>query len=130
MKELKNGADFADMVQKYSDDPLAKDKGGDWKEIPIDAMGPDLRGAVDSFDEGTVRRPVKTPLGFHIFKVVKRQGLTDDEIEQLREFLRQKRLQEKLSEYSKKLKEKAYIEYKDWPETKGKNSNEQGAKGS
>ena len=130
LEELKNGAVFVDMVQKYSDDPLTKDTAGDWKEIPIDAMGPDLRGAFDSFDEGTVSRPVKTPLGFHIFKVVKRQGLTDGEVEQLREFLRQKRLQEKLSEYSKKLKEKAYIEYKDWPETKDKDSNEQGAKGS
>ena len=109
-EELKNGADFVGLVKQYSDDPLAKDKDGDWNEVSIDAMSPGLRGAFDSLDEGQISRPVKTPFGFHIFKVVKRQALTDDEMEQLRELLRQKRLQEKLSEYSKKLRENAYIQ--------------------
>jgi len=109
-EEIRNGADFIDLVKKYSDDPLAEDKGGDWKEIYIDEMSPNLRGAFDSFDEGEVSRPVKTPLGFHIFKVVERKDLADDEIEQFREFLRQKKLQEKLSEYAKRLKKKAYIQ--------------------
>ena len=110
LEELRNGADFVDLAREHSDDPLAKDKDGDWKEIPINAMAVELSGAFDSFDEGEVSEPVKTPLGFHIFKIVKRQDLTDDEMEQLRELLRQKLLQEKLSEYSKKLREKAYIQ--------------------
>jgi peptidyl-prolyl cis-trans isomerase SurA len=109
-EQLKNGADFVDLVKQYSDDPLAKDKDGDWNEVFIDAMSPGFRGAFDSFDEGEISRPVKTPFGFHIFKVVKRQDLSDDEMEQLRELLRQKQLQEKLSEYSKKLRENAYIQ--------------------
>ena len=124
LEELKSGADFVDLVKKYSDDPLAKDKDGDWGEVSIDAMSPSLRGAFDSFDEGEISRPVKTPFGSHIFKVVKRRDLTDDEMEQLRGLLRQKRLQEKLSEYSKKLREKAYIEYKNWQKIKDKDSNE------
>jgi peptidyl-prolyl cis-trans isomerase SurA len=110
LEELTNGADFVSLVRKYSDDPLSKDKDGDWKAISMDAMSPGLRGAFDSFDEGEISRPFKTPFGFHIFKVTERQDLTDDEMEQLRELLRQKRLQEKLSEYSKKLREKAYIQ--------------------
>jgi parvulin-like peptidyl-prolyl isomerase len=110
LEELKSGADFVDSVRKYSDDIQTKDKGGDWEEVSIDAMGPDLRGAFDSFDKGEVSRPVKTPHGLHIFKVVERQDLTDDEMKQLREILRQERLQQKLSEYSKKLRGKAYIQ--------------------
>lgn len=109
LEELKSGADFVDMVKNYSDDITTKDKGGDWREVPIDSMSPDLRAAFSSFNEGEISQPVKTPLGIHIFKIVGRQDLTNDEMEQLREFLRRNKLQDKLSEYSKKLREKAYI---------------------
>ena len=110
LTQLEGGADFVVLAGQYSDDPMAAEKGGDWKEISIDMMTPELKNAFDSFDEGTISRPVKTPLGIHIFKVVNRQGLTKDEIEQLRRFLSDQRLEEKLKEYSKKLKEKEYIE--------------------
>jgi peptidyl-prolyl cis-trans isomerase SurA len=116
LKELENGADFVDMVEKYSDDPLAKDKGGDWEDVSINAMSPDLREAFESLEEGEISRPVRTPLGLHIFKIVEKNDsqsladLTDDQMKQIREFLHQKRLAEKLSEYSKKLREKAYIQ--------------------
>ena len=109
LEQLKNGANFIDMVKKYSDDPLAAENNGDWREMPINAMAPGLKKAFDSFDEGETSRKVRTPFGFHIFKVIKRQDLTADEMEQLREFLLQEKLREKISEYSKKLREKAYI---------------------
>jgi len=109
LDELSKGSDFVEMVKKYSDDTLTKGNNGDWRDVPLDSMGPDLRNAFKSFDEGEISQPVKTPFGFHIFKIVKRQELTDEEMEQLRQFLMQNRLQEKIGEYSKKLREKAYI---------------------
>jgi len=109
LEELKNGADFADLVKKYSEDPLTRDKGGDWDYVPIDKMAPELRGAFDKFNVGEISRPVKTPYGIHIFKIIERRDLTDEEMEQLRKFLTDKRLQEKLNEYSKKLRDSAYI---------------------
>ncbi len=109
LEELKNGADFVDMAKKYSDDPLAADRDGDWKDILIDSMGPELRNSFESFEEGEISQLVKTPLGIHIFKIVSRQDLTEDEVEQLRQFLQRKRLQEKLDEYSKKLEKEAFI---------------------
>ena len=110
LEELKNGADFVDMVKKYSDDPLAADKDGDWKDILIDSMGPELHNSFESFEEGEISQLVQTPLGIHIFKIVSRQDLTEDEVEQLRQFLQRKRLQEELSEYSKKLEKEAFID--------------------
>ena len=110
LEELKNGADFVELVEKYSDDPLTVNKAGDWKEIPVDTMTPELQKAFDSFDDGVVSRPVKTPVGLHIFKIDSRQDLTDDEMDQLREFLSNERLKKKLDEYSEKLRERAFIE--------------------
>jgi peptidyl-prolyl cis-trans isomerase C len=110
LKELKNGADFTQMVKKYSEDPTTKEKGGDWVELPIDNMGPELRDAFDSLDSGSLSRLVKTPIGFHIFKIDEKKDLTTDEIEQIRRYLSEKKLQDKLGEYSKKLRETAYIQ--------------------
>jgi len=110
LQELRGGASFVALAKKYSDDPLAKEKNGDWRDTPIDAMSPNLRAAFDSLEEGQISRPVKTPFGYHIFRIVKRQALTDDEIEQLREIIRQERLRDKLSEYSGKLRKEAYIQ--------------------
>jgi parvulin-like peptidyl-prolyl isomerase len=108
--ELKNGADFVQMVKKYSDDLTTKDKDGDWMDVPIDSMSPELRASFDSFDVGVISRPIKTPVGFHIFKIAEKKDLTDDEVEQIRRYLSDKKLQDKLSEYSKKLRETAYIQ--------------------
>lgn len=109
LEELRNGADFVELVGKYSDDLLTVSKAGDWKEIPIGTMTPELQKAFDSFDEKAVSRPVKTPVGLHIFKIDSRQDLTDDEMDQLREFLSNERLKKKLDEYSEKLRERAFI---------------------
>jgi peptidyl-prolyl cis-trans isomerase SurA len=109
LEELNKGADFVEMVKKYSEDPSTKEKDGDWRDVPIDSMGPELRNAFKSFSEGEISQPVRTPFGFHIFKVIKRQDLSDEEIDQIRQFLTQNKLQEKIGEYSKKLKETAYI---------------------
>jgi len=110
LNELKNGADFVQMVKKYSDDPLTKNKGGDWMTVSVDSMSPELRSAFDSLDVGSISHPIKTPIGFHIFKITEKKNLTDDDVEQIRRYLSDKKLQDKLSEYSKKLRETAYIQ--------------------
>ena len=109
LKELKNGAKFVDLVKKYSDDDVSKENDGDWKEIAIDSMSPDLKAAFDSFEVGAISKPVKTPLGIHIFKIVGRSKLSDKEMEQLRQAISNEKLRKKLDEYTKKLKGKAYI---------------------
>lgn len=108
--ELQNGADFVALAEQYSDDPLVKENSGDWKEISIDLMTPELRKSFNSFDLDEISQPVKTPLGIHIFKITEVRDLTEDEMERVRRFLSDTRLDEKLEEYSKKLREKAYIQ--------------------
>lgn len=110
LEELKSGAKFVDLVKKYSDDPLTKNKDGDWMDIKINEMSPDLRSAFDTFTEGEISRPVKTPYGIHIFSIVERHELSNEEMEQIRNFLMEKNLAEKLAEYSEKLRNRAYIQ--------------------
>lgn len=110
IQELKNGADFVDMVKKYSDDKKSKEKDGDWMDVPIESMGAELQGAFSSLDAGNVSQPIKSPQGIHIFKITEKKDLTNEEMEQIRMFLSEKKLQDKLRNYSEKLKETAYIQ--------------------
>jgi len=110
LNQLKNGADFVKIVKDYSDDKLSKDKDGDWMEVPIDNMGTDLQGAFDSFDVGNISKTIRSEQGFHIFKITEKKDLTSNEIEQIKRFLSDKKLQDKLGEYSKKLRDIAYIQ--------------------
>ncbi|HGJ66206.1 TPA: hypothetical protein ENS27_12635 [bacterium] len=110
LQELNNGADFVEMVKKYSDDSKSKAKDGDWLEVPIESMGTDLNAAFYSFDIGSISKAVRTPQGFHIFKIVDRKDLSSDEMEQIRMYLSERKLQTKLSDYSKKLRETSYIQ--------------------
>lgn len=110
LEELKNGAKFVDLVKKYSDDSQTKERNGDWMDIKINEMSPDLRSAFDNFNGGEVSRPVKTPYGIHIFNIVERHELSSEEMEQIRNLLIEKQLAEKLAEYSEKLRNKAYIQ--------------------
>jgi parvulin-like peptidyl-prolyl isomerase len=64
-KEIEDGADFAALAKKYSDDPGSKDNGG---KLTV-AQGQTVEG----FDKtafllptGTVSRPVKTEYGYHL----------------------------------------------------------------
>ncbi len=111
LKELKKGADFVQMVRKYSDDQLTKEKDGDWMEVNINNLSSEMKNAFSSLEVGEISLPIKSFQGVHIFKIVERKELSEDEMEQIRRYLLDKRLQEKLEEYSKKLKEIAYIAY-------------------
>ncbi|HGE71207.1 TPA: hypothetical protein ENX78_10255 [Candidatus Poribacteria bacterium] len=111
LNELKKGADFVQMVKKYSDDPITKEKDGDWMEVHIDNLSNEMQNAFNSLEVGEISKPIKSHQGIHIFKIVDRKELTEDEMEQIRRYLTDQRLQEKLEEYSKKLRETAYIAY-------------------
>ena len=69
-KELGSGTNFAKLVEKYSDDPGSKARGGDLGWFARDRMVPEFSNAAFSMKKGEISDPVKTPFGYHIIKVV------------------------------------------------------------
>ncbi|MBL7711321.1 MAG: peptidylprolyl isomerase [Chitinophagaceae bacterium] len=71
--DLKKGASFDKIVEKYSDDKFSKDKNG---ELPVFGVG----RMVPAFDEaafalkkpGDVSKPIQTEYGFHVIKLIER----------------------------------------------------------
>ncbi len=68
-KEIKNGADFAEMAKKYSKDPGSAAKGGNLGWFGKGAMVPEFERAAFYGSLNQVQKPVKTTYGYHIIMV-------------------------------------------------------------
>ena len=70
--QARSGADFVELVKKYSQDNDSKAKDGDFPEIkPSDnALPAQIRSAVFALKPGQVTDPIRQPGGFWIIKMV------------------------------------------------------------
>ncbi|HVZ85301.1 MAG TPA: peptidylprolyl isomerase [Terracidiphilus sp.] len=73
LKQIKAGANFAELAKKYSDDPGSKDSGGELGFAQRGRMVPEFDKAIFSQKIGDVAI-VKTQYGYHIVQVEERQA--------------------------------------------------------
>lgn len=114
-KALKEGADFAAVATEYSQGPH-KNEGGAMGYIARGEMLEELDSAIFSLDVGEFSEPVKSSVGYHIFKVedVTSSGYFSLEEAQpaIKRMLFQNKFKEKLREWLGELRSKAYIDIK------------------
>ena len=68
-RQLKRGANWEEMVQKYSDDRESAKIGGDLGIVPKDALPPNFVKEIERTPEGSYTKPLRGPQGYHIFYV-------------------------------------------------------------
>jgi peptidyl-prolyl cis-trans isomerase SurA len=66
--ELKKGKPFAELAQKYSDDPSAKTNGGDMGYITVFNLPYELENLAYTTPVGKVSKLYRSRAGYHIFK--------------------------------------------------------------
>jgi tetratricopeptide (TPR) repeat protein/transglutaminase-like putative cysteine protease len=71
MAELKAGRSFAALARTWSDDPVSKNRGGLYQDIPPGRFPKAFEDAVFSQKVGAVGRPVQTPFGTFLILVEK-----------------------------------------------------------
>ncbi|MCS6821562.1 MAG: peptidylprolyl isomerase [Microscillaceae bacterium] len=86
---LQKGESWEMLCQQFSDDGASKDKGGLLPTFGVGTVIPEFEKAAFALQkEGDISLPFLSPSGYHIIKLIKKQGLEDfKEIEPL---LRQK----------------------------------------
>jgi peptidyl-prolyl cis-trans isomerase SurA len=68
-RELLNGADFAELAKKHSDDKRSAIQGGEMPWFSAGRMIPEFSKAAFALKNiGDISQPVETPFGFHIIK--------------------------------------------------------------
>jgi peptidyl-prolyl cis-trans isomerase SurA len=110
------GEDFAKVAGTYSDDADSKEKGGSLGQMPVESFNryPTIKDELAGMSEGDISDVVESDTGFHIFKLVKRypmqQPTYETVKEQLKEYLKAKKMQELYENWMKELKKKYYVE--------------------
>jgi len=113
--KLGQGYDFSELAKAHSQGPN-KEQGGDMGYISRGTMLDELEDAIFQLKAGEISGPVRSRLGYHIFNVedvVNSSYLGLDEAKKdIKAFLFQKELKEKLNEWAAELRSKAYISIK------------------
>ncbi len=70
IKELRNGADFAELARKFSEHNYSRKEGGDLYYITVNQILPEIEDIMYATPVGEVYpKPVKTAYGYHIIKI-------------------------------------------------------------
>ncbi|MDD5448984.1 MAG: peptidylprolyl isomerase [Candidatus Omnitrophica bacterium] len=112
---LKAGEGFDDLALKYSKGPNA-DMGGDLGFIKKGQMLKEIEDIIFNLDSGQISDVVKTPLGYHIFKVEEKRPERIKEFKEAKDEI-EKRLfyekgKERYQQWIEELKRNAYISYR------------------
>ncbi len=68
LARIRAGEDFDSIVERFSDDPATRDKGGDLGVFGRGAMLQPFEDAVFAMEAGDLAGPVKTEVGYHIIQ--------------------------------------------------------------
>jgi len=104
---LKAGEDFSEVAKKHSEDPQTAFAGGEIRGYIPKGRLRDLDPVLFSLKKGDISNVVKTPLGFHIFKIEDKKpagiGSLDEVMDRVRDALLKKKSEEKAKEVADKI---------------------------
>jgi len=108
--QLEDGADFVELAKQHSRDATAKD-GGDLGSLKRGELAPEIESELLALGPGETSRPVRSPLGFHLFRLESRDSLEAASIrQQIRDILFRQQFDTRLEVWLKEIKRRAIIE--------------------
>lgn len=96
----RKGSDFATLVREYSDDRESAEKGGSLGKFDENELNPMIGRAVRGLAAGELSEVVGSEAGYHVFKVLAREGGGEYTYEEIQDRLRMKMLDERAAEQS------------------------------
>ncbi len=113
LKEAKKGkTSFAELAKKYSEDPSVA-KGGDIGFFIRGQMVPKFEEAAFALNVGEISDVVETEYGYHIIQCVEKKAQEKKSLDEIRDYLRnfifQKKMEERYEKWLRVLRDKASI---------------------
>jgi peptidyl-prolyl cis-trans isomerase D len=107
LKQLRSGADFAEMAKKNSEDPGSGPKGGDLGWVLKGQMVKPFEEAVFSQKPGVIGDLVKTQYGYHIVQVTQREPAHVRPFDEVKPEIEKLYKQQRVNTLSQQLADKA-----------------------
>jgi len=108
--QILDGADFTELAKQHSQDGTAKD-GGDLGTLKRGELAPEIEAELLKLSAGQVSPPVKSTLGYHIFRLESKDSLEAASIrQQIRDILFRQQYETRLETWLKEIKQRAIIE--------------------
>jgi peptidyl-prolyl cis-trans isomerase D len=83
--EARNGADFAELARRYSEDEGTREAGGDLGPITRGQMVPEFEGAAFALEQDEISDPVTSMFGVHVIKATEKTGGTTRTLDEVRD---------------------------------------------
>ena len=83
--EARDGADFAELARRHSEDEGTREAGGDLGRITRGQMVPEFEGAAFALEQGGVSDPVTSMFGVHVIKATEKTGGATQTLDQVRD---------------------------------------------
>jgi len=94
----KKGSNFADLANKYSEDPGSKTKGGDLGWLTHGQTVAEFDKTVFNLPVGQISDLVRTEYGFHIIKVLEKENAHTKPFDEVKDSIRAPLLQNKIDQ--------------------------------
>lgn len=110
LKQLKAGANFAEMAKKYSEDPGSAQNGGEYKAVTRGQMVPEFEQLAFTLKPGQIGGPIKSSIGYHIIQVDKHEDARLRPFEEVKDELTAQWKKQRASEMMQQIADKAQSE--------------------
>ena len=111
-KQIENGASFADMAKRYSDDPGSASQGGELGWVTPDELVPAFAAAMNKLNVNQLSQPVKSQFGWHLIEVQarrKKDTTAQYERSHIQNLIGQRKYEEAIVNWISELRAQAYI---------------------
>ncbi|MAT66390.1 MAG: molecular chaperone SurA [Gammaproteobacteria bacterium] len=112
---LETGADFAELARSHSTDKVSASNGGDLGWVNPGDMVPEFEQAMNKLAPGEISEPVQSRFGWHLIQVLERRerdSTEDYRRARAREMIRQRKTDEEMELWLRRLRDESYIEYR------------------
>jgi parvulin-like peptidyl-prolyl isomerase len=72
-KQIEGGANFSALAKEFSQDEVSKANGGELEWLRESQLTPQFRSAISDLKVGATTKPIKSPFGYQIIKLLERK---------------------------------------------------------
>jgi peptidyl-prolyl cis-trans isomerase SurA len=116
--QLQRGADFTQLAENYSEDPVTASKGGDMGWVDASMVSPYFMAQVANLKAGQISQPFQTPAGWYLVQVLAHKKVENTvayDREQVRAMIYQRKFSEALQSWLQQLRSSSYVKIIDKP---------------